>query len=145
MHGERLLPEMVKHALLDRFSRHPRPHALHMLPAYAPSLRKKVEVEGASIPVERIECPLLLLSGEDDQVWPAAEMAEAIAERRRDAGVGARDSILVFPDAGHFLRPPITPTTVPWTDELVSGGSAEGNARAQAEGWNAILSFLRST
>ncbi|MDQ3875192.1 MAG: hypothetical protein M3322_06525 [Actinomycetota bacterium] len=144
MHGERLLPEMVKHALLDRFSRHPRPRAMHMLPAYAPSLGKKDEVERASIPVEKIECPLLLLSGEDDQIWPAAEMGEAIAERRRDAGVGARDRLFAFPDAGHFLRPPITPTTVPWTDELVSGGSAEGNARAQSEGWNAILSFLRS-
>ena len=49
-----------------------------------------------------------------------------------------------FPDAGHFLRPPITPTTVPWNDDLVSGGTAEGNARAQAEGWNAILPFLGS-
>jgi hypothetical protein len=67
-----------------------------MLPAYAPSLRKKEEVERASIPVEKIECPLLL-SGEDDQVWPAADMAETIAERRRDAGVGARDSVLRFP------------------------------------------------
>ena len=142
MHGERILPEMIEHSLLDRLSRHPRPHALHMLPAYAPSLRNDDDVERAAIPVERIECPLLLLSGADDDMWPAAQMAEMIAERRSSAGVGGSDTSLVFPGAGHFLRPPITPTTVPWDDTLVSGGSPEGNARAQAEGWSAILAFL---
>lgn len=110
-----------------------------MLPVYAPSLKKRDEAEKAAIPVERIECPLLLLAGDDDQMWPGAEMARAILERRgRDD-----DECHVFPGAGHFLRPPVTPTTVPWNDALVSGGSAEPNARAQAEGWAAILSFLR--
>jgi pimeloyl-ACP methyl ester carboxylesterase len=142
IHGDRILPEMIEHSLLDRLSGHPRPHALHMRPAYAPSLRKGDDVERTAIPVERIECPLLLLSGADDQMWPAAQMTEMIAERRNRAGVGSDDMSLVFPRAGHFLRPPITPTTVPWNDTLVSGGCAEGNARAQADGWRAILTFL---
>lgn len=142
MHGERILPELVKHSLLDRLSRHPRPHALHMLPAYAPSLRKTDEVARASIAVERIDCPLLVLSGEDDQMWPGTQMAELIAQRRKGAGAEGHDRYVAFPGAGHFLRPPITPTTVPWNDALVSGGSAEANARAQAEGWSAILAFL---
>lgn len=144
MHGERILPELVKHSLLDRLSRHPRPHALHMMPAYAPSLRKSDEVERAAIAVDKIDCPLLMLSGEDDQMWPAARMAEMIAGRRQ-AGVDSDDRYLAFAGAGHFLRPPITPTTVPWNDALVSGGSAEANARAQADGWSAILAFLGSS
>jgi dienelactone hydrolase len=140
IHGERIFPEIVKHGLLDRLSRNPRPRALHMLPAYAPSLRKPSDVERAAIPVERIECPLLLLSGDQDAMWPGASMAKMIEERR--GGGDKHDRSLTFAQAGHFLRPPITPTTVPWNDELVSGGSAEGNARAQAEGWAAILTFL---
>jgi dienelactone hydrolase len=142
IHGERLLPEIVKHSLLQRFSRHPRPSALHVLNAYAPSLDKTEDVERAAIPVEQISCPLLLACGEDDQMWPGARMAAAIAQRRDAAGVGADDVTLSFADAGHFIRPPVTPTTVPWNDALVSGGTAAGSARAQSETWKAMLSFL---
>jgi pimeloyl-ACP methyl ester carboxylesterase len=142
IHGERILPEVLKHALLDRFSRHPRPSALHMLPAFEPSLADGEDVERAAIPVERIACPLLLVCGEDDQMWPGALMAKGIVQRRRAAGTGKRDVLLSFPDAGHFVRPPVTPTTVPWNDALVSGGSAAGNAHAQAEAWTALLGFL---
>lgn len=142
IHGERLLPEIVKHALLRRISPHPRPSALHMLNAYEPSLDKTEDVERATIPVEEIACPLLLACGEDDQMWPGARMAAAIAQRRGAAGVGAEDVMLSFADAGHFIRPPVTPTTVPWNDALVSGGTAAGNARAQSETWKTMLSFL---
>jgi len=45
-------------------------------------------------------------------------------------------------DAGHFIRPPVTPTTVPWNDALVSGGTAAGNAHTQAEKWRALRGFL---
>jgi hypothetical protein len=31
---------------------------------------------------------------------------------------------------------------VPWSESLFSGGTAAGNARAQAEGWQATLDFL---
>ena len=98
----------------------------------------------ALIPVERIRAPLLLLSGQDDQMWPASEMARQIVDRRREHRVGAEDRHLDFPDAGHFLRPPITPTTVPWTEALVGGGTGPGNATAQREGWAALLEFLNS-
>jgi hypothetical protein len=44
--------------------------------------------------------------------------------------------------AGHFLGPPFTPTTVPWNDTLVSGGTAAGNAKAQADGEGDLLARL---
>jgi dienelactone hydrolase len=138
--GERLLPEMVRHAVLKRFRRHPVPTALHLRTAYAAGLRDADATRAAAIGVERIRCPLLLLSGEDDQMWPASEMAAAVISRRGRAD----DRHLSFAQAGHFLGPPFTPTTVPWNDSLVSGGSAAGNARAQADGWQAILSFLEA-
>jgi dienelactone hydrolase len=143
MHGERLLPELVKHAVLGKLSRHPRPKALHMRPAYEPSLADEEAVARAAIPVERIACPLMLVSGGDDQMYPAKEMADAILERRRRTGVGDEDRHLHFPEAGHFFRPPITPTTVPWTESLVAGGEPEATARAQEETWRALLDFLR--
>jgi dienelactone hydrolase len=142
IHGERLIPEIVRHEILERFSRHPRPRALHMRPAYEPSLRDRDAVTQASIPVERINCPLLMVSGDADEMWPASEMSESIIERRRSHGVGSEDRHLRFADAGHFIRPPITPTTIPWSADLVSGGTARGNAHAQAAAWAARLEFL---
>jgi dienelactone hydrolase len=138
MRGERLLPQMIDHALFDRFHRHPRPKALHLLAAYAAGLSDAPADEPAALAVERIRCPLLLISGQDDQMWPSVTMADSIMARRHRAD----DRHLTFPDAGHFFRPPFTPTTVPWNDSLFSGGTASGNARAQAEGWQAILTFL---
>jgi hypothetical protein len=69
-------------------------------------------------------------------------MSESILERRREHGVGSQDRGLRFADAGHFIRPPIIPTTIPWSADLVAGGTAEGNAHAQAEAWAARLQFL---
>ena len=71
-------------------------------------------------------------------MWPSVEMADQLLDRR----ARAEDRLLAFPEAGHLLRPPVIPTTVPWSDTLFSGGSAAGNARAQAEGWQATLDFL---
>jgi len=99
--GERLLPEMVRHAVLARFRRHPVPKALHLRTAYAARLRDEDATQAAAIAVERIRCPLLLLSGEDDQMWPASEMAAAAMSRRGRAD----DRHLSFADAGHFLGP----------------------------------------
>jgi dienelactone hydrolase len=142
IHGERLLPEIARNKLLERFSRRPRPKALHMRPAYEPSLRDEGAVARATIPVERFDGALLLVSGDADEMWPATEMARAVAERRRAHGSGGEDEHLRFPDAGHFMRPPITPTTVPWSADLVSGGTPQGNAQAQAAAWAGRLAFL---
>ena len=141
--GERLLPELARHTIggwLHR--RRPRPHALHLRPAYAAGLAETARVGPATIPVERIAAPLLLLAGSEDAMWPSTTMAEHIATRRREHGVDQRDRYLALPGAGHFLGPPITPTTVAWNAELVSGGSPAGNAAAQRSGWDALCAFL---
>src|SRR5205085_2465362 len=43
--------------------------------------------EDAEIPVERIIGAVVLLAGDDDQVWPAAAFAHRIEERRREHGL----------------------------------------------------------
>lgn len=88
--------------------------------------------------MERIAAPLLLVAGTDDVMWPSTAMAEQIRTRRDNPA----DRYLALPDAGHFLRPPVTPTTVAWNAELVSGGTPQGNAAGQRTGWDVLLSFL---
>ena len=41
-------------------------------------------MERATIPVEKIQGPVLLVSGSDDQVWPSSALAD-IAMRRLEA------------------------------------------------------------
>ncbi|ASO19159.1 dienelactone hydrolase [Actinoalloteichus hoggarensis] len=138
----RLLPEMLGQAIRHRVTRHPRPTALHLRSSYAAGLRSLAEVERAAIPVERVDAPLLLLCGADDQLWPAGEMARTMVERRGTHSVGHEDETRTFADAGHFLRPPLVPTTAAWSETLMAGGSARGIALAQQESWDAVLAFF---
>jgi dienelactone hydrolase len=90
--------------------------------------------------VERIQAPLLLFSGDEDEVWPGSRMAADLLRRR--ATIAAGDEHHLYPGAGHFLRPPVTPTTVTWTDDLRSGGTPAGVAAAQRAAWSRITEFL---
>jgi dienelactone hydrolase len=141
MHAERLVPELIKNRLLKGLSRHPRPSALHLRTAYSTGLHDRAAVEKAEIRVERIEAPILFLSGNDDQMWPAAEMTAAL-KRRRAQSRRSGDRYLSFADAGHIIRPPFAPTTITWTEDMYSGGTPEGNAKASVEAWANILRFL---
>ena len=141
LHGEQLVPELIKNALLKGLSRHPRPSALQLRSAHSAGLRDQSAVEKAEIRVERIEAPILFVSGSDDQMWPAAEMVAALLRRRAQARRPS-DQHLNLAQAGHIIRPPFTPTTVTWIGNLYSGGTPEGNAKASVKAWAEILQFL---
>lgn len=141
LRGERLLPQIIKNAILDKLTHHPRPSAMHLLEAYAPGLRDLAAAEQAAIRVERIDAPILFLTGADDQMWPAAAMVESMLARRRSAGK-LSDSQVNFQGAGHIIRPPYAPTTITWTEELYSGGTPQGCAAASAGGWRETMVFL---
>ena len=50
-------------------------------PFFLEAMRDKEAVKRAAIPVERINGPVLLLSGQDDQFFPSALSSEAVRER----------------------------------------------------------------
>ena len=64
------------------------------------------KLAAARIPIERFKGTLLLVAGEGDTVWPSAEMARNIAQRRAAAGETTR--LLIFPNAEHALGGPGT-------------------------------------
>ncbi|MPZ40923.1 MAG: hypothetical protein GEU95_23305, partial [Rhizobiales bacterium] len=142
LHGERLLPQIIKRALLQRLSWRPHPRPLRVLPAFAASLRDRRAVARAAIRVERIAAPILFVVGDDDQMWPAAAMLKTLRSRRRSSGYEEADRYLRFADTGHIIRPPIVPTTITQTEALHAGGTPAGCARANADAWQAILTLL---
>lgn len=74
-----------------------------LLDLYQQSLRNTTAVQAATIAVERIHGPLLLLSGTQDDVWPSAAMAEQVCARRHARHAQAPCWARQWSDVGHLL------------------------------------------
>lgn len=113
------------------------------------ALRNREAVKQAAIPVEQTHGPILLVSGGDDRVWPAAQMAEMIVERLRACGFAHGVEHLNCPRAGHSLRYPAMPTTARMSRSrgmkfpILFGGTAAADAQAQADAWRRSIAFFQ--
>ena len=102
----------------------------------------------AIIPVEDIHGPILLVSGDDDSLWPSPEYAHAIMARLDAAGYPYPHQSLVYPGAGHGVAVAVPYGPAPQAvvssqyGELVLGGSGPANARAVADSWPKLLQLL---
>jgi uncharacterized protein len=99
---------------------------------YRNSLKQTEAVEKAAIEVEKICGPVLLLSGTEDTILPAAEMGGRIAKRLEEAAFPHRYDNVVYPNAGHTL-----------TEHYIMGGTKEGNRAARIDSTERIARFLR--
>jgi len=134
------LPQRPPAAFEAQF-RGPPPYTLRTL--YDASRANTVALARAAIAVERIRGAVLLVSGADDQMIPAAEAAAAVVRRLRAHRSPARAVHLSYPGAGHSILVPYLPTPPRVRSSFWrAGGSAEGYARADRESWAAVLGFL---
>lgn len=113
-------------------------------------LRNGDAIARAAIPVEQIRGPILLVSGGDDHMWPAAEMSEAIVARLKQHGFTHAVEHLHYPGAGHMLRYPFLPTTARTSRNphlrnarFSFGGSPPADAEAQRDSWCRAIAFLQ--
>ena len=81
----------------------------------------------------KLGCPLLMLAGHDDQLWPSVPMARMLAAQRSAAGVAGADQLITYDGAGHLIRLGLLPTDSPWTNGIAFGGTREGLAHAQSD------------
>jgi dienelactone hydrolase len=114
-------------------------------------MRNREAVERAAIPVEKIRGPILLISGGDDHLWPAAEMSEAIVARLQRNGGAHSAEHLHFARAGHMLRYPHLPVTARDSRNkhlrgarFSFGGTPAADAEAQTKAWQRSIAFLRA-
>src|SRR5215203_4955624 len=94
------------------------------------------QIEKSEIPVERTNGPVLLISGDADQVWPSTQLSQAAMDRLRRSERPYHDEFHHYPDAGHGIQPPYLPAT-PGT--YYYGGDLEGNAAANEDSWLSML------
>uniref|UniRef100_A0A7N8YLX9 Peroxisomal succinyl-coenzyme A thioesterase-like n=1 Tax=Mastacembelus armatus TaxID=205130 RepID=A0A7N8YLX9_9TELE len=105
------------------------------------------------VDVGRIQCPLLLVVGEDDQNWPALESAMDMKEMMERAGNSHLLTVLSYPNAGHLIEPPYAPharassfRSVKSHETVMAlwGGETAAHARAQEDAWRKMLVFLKA-
>jgi hypothetical protein len=106
----------------------------NLLPLYELSLKQANAVKAAEIPVERINGPILLLTGKHDKMWPSAQMCESICQRLRVSKFAHEFEHVAYEDAGHTL-----------SEYYTLGGSTEGNKHARLDSQRRTIEFLRRT
>src|SRR5215211_7431256 len=97
------------------------------------------QIEESEIPVERTGGPVLLISGDADQVWPSTQLSQVAMERLQRSKRAYHDEFHLYPDAGHGIQPPYLPAT-PGT--YYYGGDLAGNAAANEDSWRRVLRTL---
>lgn len=119
-------------------------------PLLVSALQNKKIVDRSIIPVEKINGPILLFSGMDDNLFPAPAMSEMIIKRLQEKHHPHYYSHFCLKGAGHSIKAPgLEPKEYP--NELIHmltglkcdlGGSEKENAIASEKAWKMLLWFL---
>lgn len=97
-------------------------------------------IDKAVIPVEKIKAPLLLISGTDDQTWPADRFCRNITAKLKKSKFRFELKHISHPGGGHMSFLPYLITAN--RGGGVSGGSPQADARAGFISWEETLLFL---
>jgi dienelactone hydrolase len=112
-------------------------------------------IAAASFEVEKTNGPILMLAGQDDQLWPSCDLAKIAMDRLVKDGHDKRfaDESICYPASGHGSTgipgvPTILSTAIvhPLSGELLAlGGTPKGIARAQRDAFGRIDRFLAAS
>ncbi len=116
-------------------------------------LRNKKRVKHATISVENIHGPVLLISGEDDKLWPSTLYADMVVDRLAKHNFPYPFTHLKYRGAGHFVGIPYSfPYMPPCIVSLPSGpmvlqfgGTLKDSAFADVDSWQHTLTFLKES
>ena len=93
------------------------------------------------IAVERTNGPILLVSGDDDRMWPASRMGRQIIERLAAHRHPFASRHVHYANAGHLMRPPGVSTGI-LDGTFALGGTPAGQAAAVRAAWLETVAFL---
>ena len=114
-------------------------------PFYERALANRAAVEAASITVEKIRGPVLLVSGTDDELWPSTRFAEMAISRLEAHGHPYPYRHLRYEGAGHLITLPGYEPEESWRRRVTLGGSPEANELANSDSWPKVLAFLNES
>jgi len=108
------------------------------------AMSQDTEVAAATIPVEQINGPVLVLSGGQDRLWPSEDFGERVIARLAERGHQFAHRHVCYPDAGHLLGVPgtaVRPRRAGF-DRILMGGDPETDEKASNDCWPSVLEFL---
>lgn len=124
---------------------------ISLLTYWDAGLSKADFVKKASIKVELIRGPILLLSGNDDKVWPSVKMADMIAKRLKNNRFKYRFRSIKYKNAGHLISGNPAQFSKVRTGRLYIdgkyyqyqlGGTNEGDFKAKKDAYIQVFKFL---
>ena len=99
----------------------------------------------AMIPDERILGPILLISAEQDNVWPSSGYAKAIIARLDAHHFRYFHRALDYAAAGHAVGVGVPDLSLDCAYDICPlGGTTVGNATSRADSWRGLLDFLEA-
>jgi dienelactone hydrolase len=101
-------------------------------------------LDAATIPVEEVDGPVLLVSGGEDAIWHTGQPATVAADRLAAADRDWPDDHRHYPDAGHAIRVPYRECDADPDEAHRLGGTHGANARAAADAFHATVDALRA-
>ncbi len=119
--------------------------------SFLEGMKNEAAFAAASIPVENIRCPILLVSGGDDQMWPSDLYAQQIMDRLTKTRSPIIYRHVHYPNAGHGINIPNLPIPGPTYYHPVAklwfsmGGTRTADARASSDAWNKLVAFFHES
>lgn len=117
--------------------------AISITTCFLKAMQDKDAYQAAQIPVEKLECPLLLISAEDDQMWPSQLFAKQIEERLVRFQSPIHCSHLAYANVGHAPSKGevgLHPILQRW---FAFGGEPEENQKAAYEWFEKTIDFFK--
>ncbi len=111
-------------------------------PFYERALTNMTAAEAATIAVERINGPVLLVSGTGDELWPSTRLSGMVVERLRAHDHPFHYEHLRYEGAGHLITLPGYEPQEAWARRVELGGTREANEFANTDSWTKVLGFL---
>jgi dienelactone hydrolase len=96
-------------------------------------------IDQATIKVEKIKGPVLLVSGTDDQTWPSSDFSDMVMQRLEKFKHPYEYKHLKYEGAGHKV---FLPYLITGGSRSFIGGTPKANAHGGMNSWTEMLAFL---
>lgn len=112
-------------------------------PSFLKGMEDQAAFAKAAIPVEKLKCPLLLISAEDDQMWPSSLFAKQIVDRLLKYRSPIPYSHISYPGVGHAPGKGLNCFHPHFKKWLSYGGNLAANAQASEDWFKETTTFFK--
>lgn len=119
--------------------------AISMTHCFLKSMEDREAYKAAQIPVEKLECPLLLISAGDDRMWPSKLFAEQVEQRLMQYQSPIQCTHYSYKDVGHAPSKGESGFHPIFDRWFAFGGKPEENKKAAGEWIEKTIDFFKES